>query len=82
MTDIPKIDDPVVAVILDRFIRFEKVVTGDLKSLNDRLDQIEKSNSAIANRAKGGYMVLLGLGTAASYFMGAFEWLAKFFRAH
>ena len=82
MSDIPKIDDPVVAVFLDRFSRFEKIVTDDLKSLNGRLDAIEKSNSAIANRAKGGYMVLLGLGTAASYFMGAFDWLLKAFRAN
>ncbi len=79
MSNIQNIDDPVVAVIHDRFTRFEKIALSQLQELNVRLTAIEKSNAAIANRAKGGYMVLLGLGTAASYFMGAFEWISKIF---
>lgn len=77
MSDIPNVDDPAIAVILDRFTRFEKLAVDELKELNQRLTKIEKTHDMIANRAKGGYLVLLGLGTVASYFMGVFDWLLK-----
>ena len=79
MSNMPNIDDPVVAVIHDRFTRFEQIALSQLQELNTRLTAIEKSNAAIANRAKGGYMVLLGLGTVVSYFMGVFEWIVRIF---
>ena len=83
MTDIPKIDDAVTAVILDRFTRFETEAMTRLEKLDERLTKIENTHSSIANKAKGGYLVLLGLGTAASYFMGFFDQFLRFFtRAH
>lgn len=79
MSDLPNVDDSTVAVLLDRFTRFEKAAVERLDDLGERLGKIENTHSMIANRAKGGYMVLLGLGTAASYFMGAFDHIIKIF---
>lgn len=79
MSDLPHVDDPTVAVLLDRFTRFEKDAVERLDKLHGRLSKIEETHSMIANRAKGGYLVLLGLGTAASYFMGAFDHILKIF---
>lgn len=79
MSDLRNIEDPTVAVLLDRFTRFEKDAVSRLDALHRRLETIEGTHSMIANRAKGGYMVILGLGTVASYFMGAFEHIIKIF---
>ena len=83
MSDIPKVEDAVVAVILDRFTRFEEDAVSRFEKLDQRLTKIEDTHSSIANKAKGGYLVLLGLGTAASYFMGFFDQFLRFFtKAH
>lgn len=83
MSDFPKVDDPVVAVILDRFTRFEELAVDRLEKLDNRLTKIEDTHFSIANKAKGGYLVLLGLGTAASYFMGFFDQILRIFtKAH
>lgn len=92
MSDIPNVNDPVLAVVVDRFTRMEQSTNDRLErlenTLNDRLDsqdermrkieEFQGGQIAFMNKWKGGAMVLAGLGTAASYFMGAFEWVAKY----
>lgn len=93
MSDIPNVNDPVLAVVVDRFNRMEQSTNDRLERLENTLkdrfeaqdvrmsniEEFQTGQNAFMNKWKGGMMVLAGLGSVASYFMGAFEWLAKYF---
>jgi hypothetical protein len=83
--------DPTVAVILERLA----TLSGDLKdhrdeikadfvSMNERIGGIEETQANQAkmlNRAQGGYMVLLGIGSLAAFVVGFYEKIAKLWTA-
>ena len=57
------------------------IVKGQPFAPDERMKKIEEFQGgqiAFMNKWKGGAMVLAGLGTVSSYFMGAFEWISKF----
>lgn len=84
-------NDPTLAVVVDRLQRlsddFEKdrhERKAEMRALEDsfhvKLDEVyaeQKKVGTILNKAKGGYLVLLGLGGLVAWIAGLFEKLFK-----
>lgn len=89
MSDVPKVDDPVLAVILDRLARISQdfsdhraSIKEEISDLHSEISEVRKDQAqvnAVMQKAQGGYLVILGLGAMVSCVVGFWSQLAKLF---
>ena len=86
-SQVPNVEDPVQAVILERlenlrksFEKFEVKVDEKFAAADKKIEAVQKEQADVKSfftTAKGGYIVLVGLGAMLMWALGAWDKLAK-----
>jgi hypothetical protein len=87
MSQVPNVEDPVQAVILERldnlrksFEKLETKVDDRFAKTDAKIEAVQKEQADVKSfftTAKGGYIVLVGLGAMLMWALGAWDKLAK-----
>lgn len=87
MSDIPDVEDPILAVVLDRLNRLQKDLREHRDEVRNELAEVRKTQAEhrdevakvtkLVDKANGGWLVLVGLGALLLTLLGFWERLAK-----